>query len=131
MNAEAKAKWVEALRSGKYKKTQGTLKAVNRTGARYCCLGVLCEISPQVEFMSPDGELIAVVEDGSMSNSIIPDGLAYSLGITRNPEIELSGEDYKMLREKGINTVRKPSLAFLNDQGLDFKTIAYLIEKYL
>ena len=33
--------WVEALRSGKYKKTYGRLKDNNG----YCCLGVLCDIS--------------------------------------------------------------------------------------
>ena len=41
MNKQAKEKWVEALRSGKHK--QG--KRVLRDNGRYCCLGVLCEIS--------------------------------------------------------------------------------------
>jgi hypothetical protein len=42
MNKNWKKKWVEALRSGKYKKGRGALK--NR--GRYCCLGVLCDIGP-------------------------------------------------------------------------------------
>lgn len=41
MKPEVKKQWVEALRSGKYK--QGT-KFLNRNG-RFCCLGVLCELS--------------------------------------------------------------------------------------
>lgn len=41
MNQEINQKWVEALRSGKYRQTRGKLKA--RNGAM-CCLGVLCDI---------------------------------------------------------------------------------------
>lgn len=42
MDAELKAKWVEALRSGKY--LQG-ITHLRSTSNRYCCLGVLCEIA--------------------------------------------------------------------------------------
>lgn len=40
MNPEIKAKWIEALRSGKYQQTAGTLR--NNDG--FCCLGVLCDV---------------------------------------------------------------------------------------
>ncbi len=40
MDANLKAKWVTALRSGKYLQTQGSLYKENK----YCCLGVLCEV---------------------------------------------------------------------------------------
>lgn len=40
MTAEMKAKWLEALRSGKYKQGRNLL----RNGDKYCCLGVLCDI---------------------------------------------------------------------------------------
>jgi hypothetical protein len=40
MNQEIKQKWVEALRSGKYKQGHGTLKRYGK----YCCLGVLCSV---------------------------------------------------------------------------------------
>ena len=36
-------KWVEALRSGKYK--QGTGELYNKEENAYCCLGVLCAIN--------------------------------------------------------------------------------------
>ena len=36
-----KDKWVKALRSGKYKKGKGALRARDNT---FCCLGVLCDI---------------------------------------------------------------------------------------
>lgn len=42
MDAQLKAKWVEALRSGKYRQTRGMLKAPLDNS--FCCLGVLCDI---------------------------------------------------------------------------------------
>ena len=42
MNQEIKEKWLEALRSGKYKQGFTRLKQNNR----YCCLGVLCSLLP-------------------------------------------------------------------------------------
>ena len=39
--AEAKARWIEALRSGQYK--QGT-QGLRTTDNRFCCLGVLCDV---------------------------------------------------------------------------------------
>lgn len=41
MDAELKAKWVAALRSGEYRQGVGYLNAKDG----FCCLGVLCDIS--------------------------------------------------------------------------------------
>ena len=41
MNQEIKQKWLEALRSGKYK--QGRLGLRNKQN-EFCCLGVLCDV---------------------------------------------------------------------------------------
>lgn len=41
MKPALKARWVEALRSGKYKKTVSSLEDSDG----YCCLGVLCKVS--------------------------------------------------------------------------------------
>lgn len=41
MDATLKAKWVAALRSGKYKQGKGYLQ---RTPGKFCCLGVLCNV---------------------------------------------------------------------------------------
>lgn len=43
MNPEIKAKWVEALRSGRYEQTSGRLK----DGDAFCCIGVLCDVYPE------------------------------------------------------------------------------------
>lgn len=50
MKTALKAKWVEALRSGEFKQGRGALREENdKTGkTEYCCLGVLCAISPAV-----------------------------------------------------------------------------------
>ena len=49
MNKEIKTKWVAALRSGKYKQTQGALRRPKPSSScdrpeGYCCLGVLCKV---------------------------------------------------------------------------------------
>lgn len=45
MNAEVKRKWIEALRSGRYKQGQKRLRQGGEEGAHlYCCLGVLCDL---------------------------------------------------------------------------------------
>lgn len=51
MKQALKAKWVEALRSGEFKQYKGgALKDTSASGkVSFCCLGVLCEISPAVE----------------------------------------------------------------------------------
>ncbi len=43
MNTELKVKWVAALRSSKYQQTMGQLATDD--GAKFCCLGVLCEVA--------------------------------------------------------------------------------------
>lgn len=42
ITAEQKAKWVEALRSGKYKQGKFALHRIDQKD--FCCLGVLCEV---------------------------------------------------------------------------------------
>ncbi len=54
---EKLTQWLAALRSGAYKQGKGTL--VNK-GNEYCCLGVLCEITPEFKrsgggYHSPSG----------------------------------------------------------------------------
>lgn len=51
MDAEIKAKWVAALRSGEYQQGDRQL----RDGDRYCCLGVLCEVADLG--ITPEGKL--------------------------------------------------------------------------
>lgn len=43
MDAQLKAKWVEALRSGEYQQGEGRL--YNQYTNTHCCLGVLCVVA--------------------------------------------------------------------------------------
>lgn len=45
MNAEIKAQWVAALRSGEYRQGRSQLRTETPDGHRYCCLGVLCDLA--------------------------------------------------------------------------------------
>jgi hypothetical protein len=75
MDAQLKAKWVEALRSGEFKQAQSELHDTRNDS--YCCLGVLCKVvgaewtSFDVEVEGEDGIYIATrdhvpVKDGEM-----------------------------------------------------------------
>ena len=46
MNAKIKAKWVAALRSGKFK--QGIGQLISEDRKKFCCLGVLCELHRRI-----------------------------------------------------------------------------------
>jgi hypothetical protein len=63
MDKELKAKWVAALRSGKYQQARGTL---NNCGGGYCCLGVLLGVWGRGEWNSESYETEA--EDGGIES---------------------------------------------------------------
>ena len=54
MNAEVKALWVKALRSGQYVQGESYLHRVTQNeGALYCCLGVLCDLAVKAGVLPP------------------------------------------------------------------------------
>lgn len=105
MNPEWKAKWLAALRSGKYKQTSKYL----RTEEGYCCLGVLCDL------VAPD--------QWGVSNSI-------SGAITHgnNPYSGVGYPSSKVLEQVGIDDSDCKDLARLNDMGKSFAEIADTID---
>lgn len=70
MDAELKAKWVAALRSGKY--AQG--RAHLNLNGRYCCLGVLCEVA---DYRSASNAYIRRDED---TFDLLPEDVQSKLG---------------------------------------------------
>lgn len=94
MNENAK-KWVAALRSGKYKQGRSYLKRVDDGEARYCCLGVACELftSPSKTLAHPDKRICMF---GNGASAVLPEdvqamlGLADPLGYTPALETSLS-----------------------------------------
>jgi len=117
MNKEIKAKWIEALKSGKYKQTKGTLK--NEQG--YCCLGVLCAIYKEE---TGKGEF----EDlrGNKNNKAFKVGDIIEEGVPPRPVVKWAGmkEANPNINQGGIY---RP-LAVINDQGSTFLELAEIIE---
>lgn len=114
MNQEIKTKWIEALKSGKYKQGREHLRA----GDDFCCLGVLCDIyknqsTEKVEWESPDrGNVYSILNHS---------------GVLPKPVQEWAELD----SENPITGDAGHSLAHLNDTGKSFLEIADLIEKNL
>jgi hypothetical protein len=102
MKPEVKQMWLEALRSGKYKQGKEQL----RDGDKFCCLGVLCELSG-LPYLSNDGTLPSDV-------------------------MEWAGLDRTSPTVKYKSRFAPEYLSDLNDRGnYGFKRIANLIERYL
>ena len=136
MNPEVKEKWLEALRSGKYKQGRNVLCSVNENGDRtYCCLGVLSEIAVQEGFAQSVVEDNAIRYDCELKNGsdlgekfTLTRRLADWAGLERiNPPININGE----VNEDGDVLCYTMSLAELNDAGRSFNEIAQLIEDQL
>lgn len=101
MNSNAK-KWVTALRSGKYKQGQSYL----RTGNRFCCLGVACDLFGKDKNIEWDEEIFLTAYD------VLPYVVMEWLGLNKESGSYNSG-----------------SLVSLNDdQERTFKQIADIIE---
>jgi len=105
MTAEMKAKWLEALRSGKYQQGKNFL----REGDRYCCLGVLCELDG-AKWTKPD---------------------SYRNGVYRSDHGEVHCPDDRRLVDLGLDREIAGRAAGRNDSGKSFSEIADWLEANL
>ena len=103
MNAKIKAKWLVALRSGKYKQTKKMLRS--KRGS-YCCLGVVADI---VRPKAWELDLFGHWCNGDSSTDL----------------------DIKLRQKTGLASGDMGVLMDLNDSGKRFTTIAKWIEKNL
>ena len=116
MNADIKALWVQALRSGEYQQGCRYLRGKDNT---FCCLGVLEDIlrpqTGQIWELAGDEYLIGEDEWGSLTQKT--QELAQLAG---QPKVQhVNGRwGYEFL-------------ANLNDTGTDFATMADIIEAQL
>lgn len=103
---DIKDKWTGALRSGHF--TQGKQRLLDN--GRYCCLGVLAELDS------------TVVRTDDVFRFPTPSG----------PEVDttLPPAGYCQAR-LGVQRATMNTLARLNDTGVDFDTIADIIDLYL
>lgn len=109
MDADIKAKWLEALRSGKYDQTSGQL----RDGNCFCCLGVLCDI------FNPKG--------WEISGGIYE----WTFGVGPNEEHEVGVLPFNFRITYGIEGDIEARLIDMNDDGMPFLRIADYIEAKL
>lgn len=100
MNQELKAKWLEALRSGRYQQAKGAL----RHEGSYCCIGVLCDIVDPNAWITDSNDVATWRTKDIYGN--LPDALAKELGVTEHCDL----------------------LPTLNDRGVPFAELADIIE---
>jgi hypothetical protein len=121
MNPEVKSKWLEALRSGKYKQGQRRL----RTADKFCCLGVLCDVLDSSKWRNK-------WED---SNVLLPRDVSRAVGLGDRDDGEIPREavsdDERAKTWLWLHPVGPIPLSVLNDSGFKFEEIAGLIERYL
>lgn len=98
MDTRLKARWVKALRSGKYKQGTGFLRFITRrknkiVKVEHCCLGVLCEVMKQKHARQGGFRLECSNTDGlgtlMYSNSSLP--------LATQTRVGLSGSDQTTL----------------------------------
>lgn len=113
MKKKIMKQWVAALRSGEFEQTKNKLD--NLKGG-YCCLGVLCTLA---------------LNEGVCDFNIGDDnGYSTKIGTYDNAEGMLPKSVMKwagMATADGM-IVGQGRLTILNDSGVDFKTIAGIIE---
>lgn len=75
MEKALKEKWLKALRSGRYKQTRKALKRQSENGdCRYCCLGVLCDVSGEGKWVELGcREIRYTFVDGTMAGALSPE----------------------------------------------------------
>lgn len=120
MNKDIKAKWLRALRSGRYRQTKNRLT----DGKGFCCLGVLCNLhalETGSTWQQREGGPIwyGGAEGFGGSCQALPRGVRQWAGlIESNPTIPRQRDGCE-------------SLAEVNDCSDDFKRVARLIAKHL
>lgn len=116
MDQEMKAKWVKALRSGKYTQTAGALYSnvsiLNKEKPGYCCLGVLARVNG--------------VEDTYLQHCAKLDDISDIC-----PAAKDSTEWLGPWEDHSIAFSTQSQLAFMNDSGKSFAEIADWIEASL
>lgn len=119
--------WIAALRSGKYQQGTGRLiDVLNSTGdARYCCLGVLCELAEEAGVVKRlpntiSGAVQYPDTNDQIRTGVLPDVVADWAGMETNCGDFAEPSDW--------GTAYR-SLMSMNDSGVPFSEIADIIEK--
>lgn len=156
MNAEVKALWLDALRSGEYQQTKGRLRRDNPIdpedlddgyNAGYCCLGVLCDLAvkagvtqlheekPYADSSYEEERNYTVYNYGASKDhrygSVLPPEVAQWAGLegpdATNPYVEPPTEEPSAANDWTFSP--HATLASENDGGKPFEEIAKIIEE--
>lgn len=148
LDPEVKAKWVEALRSGRYKQGQHVLQTPD---GKFCCLGVYCDIAgvPMSwgvrEYRTDDGSYVTgslPIYGGSEwgGHSHIPPGyeIPRASPTDRWTSSPFNGNEFifEALIPSDDSNESAPywggvSLTWMNDKGFTFAQIADVIDYFL
>lgn len=109
MNKKVKKMWIAALTSGKYKQGKGQL----RSGNKFCCLGVLCNLHAQAHPEIAAKQKIAELYMGSWAR-LPREVIKWA---------ELGSEDGAYV------TSANTTLVSDNDDGCSFPEIAQIIKE--
>ncbi len=112
MHEQWKAKWIDALRSGKYEQGRGSL----HPGDKYCCLGVICDVIDPTGWQALDKFTSIMRYYGVREHKY--DGNEAKLTRNIREQIGLRGSDMEILID-------------MNDERVDFITIAKWIKNNL
>lgn len=131
---QARKKWVEALRSGKYEQGKGQLRQDNK----FCCLGVACDILETVkwEVDRVSGDQDKVLGESTALPAQIQNfyGLNACFGsfLRKALPLELQQKVLDKFPDHGrrilMEIFDKWDLTQLNDAGVPFEIIADIIE---
>ncbi len=122
MNQRIKKLWIEALRSGEFQQGKGYLEK----NGKYCALGVLSALA------LIEGHCTYFEENGIARFDNRCFHLSYNVmkwaGIAQEDERYLNEDEHEVLiRYEGKLT----SIGRLNDEGVGFKQLARLIQKFM
>lgn len=119
MNKDLQQKWADALRSGDYAQTTGTLKhKYSDSNESYCCLGVLACITGY-EFELAPNSICTYRVVGEVTRDITQDNmLVNTIGFPSS----------RMLAKWELNKALAERLAALNDTDNTFEDIADIVE---
>ena len=117
MKAELFDLWIEKLTDGSYEQGREALKVISDSGeTQYCCLGVLCDISGEGEWVGFSFKPRYRYEE-SANSEFVPDELARELGIARYG-VPLARVGYY-----------ETDPAAMNDAGYSFREIAEFLKE--
>lgn len=106
-------RWVEALRSGKYKQGRGVLRTSNNS---FCCLGVLADVY-NPELWSSDTEVVSV------NNYLDPAGKCEAYTYAGCGTEMIDNTLWELVTEGALHSVDETDLADANDGGASFEEI--------